>query len=69
MVRTNGVPDTSESKFNEVKQTHPQRYAGYHGVLRKNATDKPLTPDITQQRGQRYLETLIAYDTPLDMPN
>lgn len=59
----------SESEFNEAKQIYFQRCAGCHGVLRKGATGKPLTPDITQQRGQQYLEALITYGTPLGMPN
>ena len=62
-------PDMSESEFNEAKQIYFQRCAGCHGVLRKGATGKPLTPDITQQRGQQYLEALITYGTPLGMPN
>ncbi len=53
----------SESEFNEAKQIYFQRCAGCHGVLRKGATGKPLTPDITQQRGQQYLEALITYGT------
>lgn len=69
VVRTNGAPDMSESEFNEAKQIYFQRCAGCHGVLRKGATGKPLTPDITQQRGQQYLEALITYGTPLGMPN
>lgn len=34
----------SESEFNEAKQIYFQRCAGCHGVLRKGATGKPLTP-------------------------
>lgn len=43
--------------------------AGCHGVLRKGATGKPLTPDITQSRGQPFLEALITYGSPAGMPN
>ena len=38
-------------------------------VLRKGATGKALTTDITQQRGQAYLEALINYGSPAGMPN
>ncbi|MCP4878600.1 MAG: c-type cytochrome [Gammaproteobacteria bacterium] len=46
-----------------------QRCAGCHGVLRKGATGKPLTIDITQKLGTKYLETFIKYGSPAGMPN
>ncbi len=46
-----------------------QRCAGCHGVLRKGATGKPLTTDITQKVGTAYLETFIKYGSPGGMPN
>lgn len=69
VVRTPGAPDLSEADFDKAKEIYFQRCAGCHGVLRKGATGKPLTPDITQQRGQAYLEALISYGSPAGMPN
>ncbi|EZQ19309.1 nitrite reductase [Pseudomonas sp. G11-1] len=69
VVHTPGAPDLSEADFDKAKEIYFQRCAGCHGVLRKGATGKPLTPDITQQRGQAYLEALISYGSPAGMPN
>ncbi|PRB83739.1 nitrite reductase [Pseudomonas sp. MYb185] len=69
VMRTPGAPDLSEAEFDKAKEIYFQRCAGCHGVLRKGATGKPLTPDITQERGQAYLEALIAYGSPAGMPN
>ena len=68
-IRTAGAPDLSDSEFEMAKEIYFQRCAGCHGVLRKGATGKPLTPDITQARGQAYLEALITYGSPGGMPN
>jgi nitrite reductase (NO-forming) / hydroxylamine reductase len=38
-------------------------------VLRKGATGKPLTTDITQERGTEYLKVFINYGSPAGMPN
>jgi nitrite reductase (NO-forming)/hydroxylamine reductase len=46
-----------------------QRCAGCHGVLRKGATGKPLTPDITREKGTDYLKALITYGSAAGMPN
>src|SRR5690606_12754195 len=40
-----------------------------HGVLRKGATGKPLTPDVTVGKGTDYLKVFIAYGSPAGMPN
>ncbi len=69
MVKTEGAPDLSQADFDSAKQIYFQRCAGCHGVLRKGATGKPLTPDITQGRGQAYLEALITYGSAAGMPN
>lgn len=69
VVRSPGAPDLTEAEFDQAKEIYFQRCAGCHGVLRKGATGKPLTPDITQQRGQAYLEALISYGSPAGMPN
>lgn len=69
IVRTAGAPDLSDEEFAQAQEIYFQRCAGCHGVLRKGATGKPLTPDITQSRGQAYLEALITYGSPAGMPN
>ncbi|MCM2461173.1 nitrite reductase [Pseudomonas sp. CG7] len=69
VVKTEGAPDLSQADFDSAKEIYFQRCAGCHGVLRKGATGKPLTPDITQSRGQAYLEALITYGSPAGMPN
>ncbi len=69
VVKTAGAPDMSQADFDASKQIYFERCAGCHGVLRKGATGKPLTPDITQARGQAYLEALITYGSPAGMPN
>lgn len=38
-------------------------------MLRKGATGKALTPDITLARGTEYLKTFIKYGSPAGMPN
>ena len=69
VVHSPGAPDLTTAEFEQAKQIYFQRCAGCHGVLRKGATGKPLTPDITQERGQAYLEALITYGSPAGMPN
>jgi nitrite reductase (NO-forming)/hydroxylamine reductase len=68
-VITPGAPDMTQAEFDMATQLYFQRCAGCHGVLRKGATGKPLTPDITQQRGTEFLKVLINYGTPGGMPN
>jgi nitrite reductase (NO-forming)/hydroxylamine reductase len=68
-VRTPGAPDMSVQEFERAKQIYFERCAGCHGVLRKGATGKPLTPDITQERGLDYLKAFISYGSPAGMPN
>ncbi len=69
VVRTPGAPDLTETEFEQAKEIYFQRCAGCHGVLRKGATGKPLTTDITQERGLDYLKTFITYGSPAGMPN
>jgi hypothetical protein len=40
-----------------------------HGVLRKGATGKPLTTDITCARGTIALKAFITYGSPAGMSN
>lgn len=66
---TPGAPDMTEQEFADSTQLYFERCAGCHGVLRKGATGKPLTPDITRARGTEFLKILISYGTPSGMPN
>ncbi len=68
-VRTPGAPDMSEAEFAQASEIFFQRCAGCHGVLRKGATGKPLTPDLTQAKGTDYLKALINFGSPGGMPN
>jgi nitrite reductase (NO-forming) / hydroxylamine reductase len=69
MVRTPGAPDMTEVEFAHATDIFFQRCAGCHGVLRKGATGKPLTTDLTQPRGTEYLKALINFGSPAGMPN
>jgi nitrite reductase (NO-forming)/hydroxylamine reductase len=64
-----GGPVLSEAEFSTATQLYFERCAGCHGVLRKGATGKPLTPDITLEKGTEYLKALITYGSPAGMPN
>ncbi|MCB1856158.1 MAG: c-type cytochrome [Halieaceae bacterium] len=64
-----GAPDMTQAEFDIATKLYFERCAGCHGVLRKGATGKPLTPDITQQRGTDFLKVLINYGSPAGMPN
>ncbi len=68
-VRTPKAPAITASEFTRAKQIYFERCAGCHGVLRKGATGKPLTPDITLARGTEYLKVFINFGTPGGMPN
>ena len=63
------APPLTAAEFERAKQIYFERCAGCHGVLRKGATGKPLTPDITQARGSEYLKVFINYGSPAGMPN
>jgi nitrite reductase (NO-forming)/hydroxylamine reductase len=68
MVSTEGPP-MSTDEFARATRVFFERCAGCHGVLRKGATGKPLTPDITRVKGTEYLKTMINYGSPAGMPN
>jgi nitrite reductase (NO-forming)/hydroxylamine reductase len=68
-VVTPGAPDMTQAEFDIANQLYFERCAGCHGVLRKGATGKPLTPDITRDRGTEFLKVLIHYGSPAGMPN
>jgi len=63
------APKMTEAEFEKGKKIFFERCAGCHGVLRKGATGKPLTPDITLERGLEYLKVFIKYGSPAGMPN
>ncbi|MDR5866861.1 cytochrome D1 domain-containing protein [Halomonas koreensis] len=69
VVTTPGAPDLTEAEFERAKEIYFQRCAGCHGVLRNGATGKPLTTDITQERGFEYLKAFITYGSAAGMPN
>jgi nitrite reductase (NO-forming)/hydroxylamine reductase len=62
-------PVLSAAEFSTATQLYFERCAGCHGVLRKGATGKALTPDITVAKGTDYLKALITYGSPAGMPN
>jgi nitrite reductase (NO-forming)/hydroxylamine reductase len=64
-----GVPTLTGAEFDRAKQIYFQRCAGCHGVLRKGATGKALTTDITAELGYDYLHAFINYGSPAGMPN
>lgn len=64
-----GAPVLSDAEFERASTIYFQRCAGCHGVLRKGATGKPLTTDITQAKGTEYLKALINFGSPAGMPN
>ena len=68
LISGDGPPMTT-NEFARAKQIFFERCAGCHGVLRKGATGKPLTTDITKSRGTEYLKAFITYGSPLGMPN
>ena len=48
------APAMTKAEFDSARKIYFERCAGCHGVLRKGATGKPLTPDITQEKGTEY---------------
>jgi nitrite reductase (NO-forming)/hydroxylamine reductase len=63
------APPMTAAEFSKARQIYFERCAGCHGVLRKGATGKPLTTDITLDKGTEYLKVFIAYGSPAGMPN
>ena len=62
-------PVMTQEEFQAATQIYFERCAGCHGVLRKGATGKPLTTDITRENGLEYLQSFITYGSPAGMPN
>ncbi len=63
------APQMTQAEFELGRKVYFERCAGCHGVLRKGATGKALTPDITLGKGTEYLKVFIAYGSPAGMPN
>ena len=63
------APPMTQAEFDSARKIYFERCAGCHGVLRKGATGKPLTPNLTQEKGTEYLKVFIAYGSPAGMPN
>jgi len=64
-----GTPKLTKAEFQRGQQIYFERCAGCHGVLRKGATGKALTTDITRKQGFEYLRDFITYGSPGGMPN
>jgi nitrite reductase (NO-forming)/hydroxylamine reductase len=62
-------PVMTQEEFQRATTIYFERCAGCHGVLRKGATGKPLTPDLTRPNGYDYLKNFITYGSPAGMPN
>ncbi len=63
------APPMTQAEFDLARKIYFERCAGCHGVLRKGATGKPLTPEVTLAKGTDYLKVFIAYGSPAGMPN
>lgn len=69
MIINPDAPAISKAEYTEATKIFFERCAGCHGVLRKGATGKPLTPDLTRAKGTDYLKALINFGSPGGMPN
>ncbi|MFY9314045.1 MAG: cytochrome D1 domain-containing protein [Burkholderiales bacterium] len=63
------APPMTKAEFDKARVIYFERCAGCHGVLRKGATGKPLTPDLTLAKGSEILKVFIKYGSPAGMPN
>lgn len=63
------APAITAEETTKASKIYFERCAGCHGVLRKGATGKPLTPNITLDKGTEYLKAFIGYGSPGGMPN
>ena len=59
----------TKEEFDHAKQIFFERCAGCHGVLRKGATGKALTPDVTRKVTLDYLKVFINFGSAGGMPN
>src|SRR5512147_1553471 len=53
------APPMTKAEFDKGRQIYFERCAGCHGVLRKGATGKALTTDLTLAKGTDYLKVFI----------
>ncbi|GGO62339.1 dissimilatory nitrite reductase (NO-forming), cytochrome cd1 type apoprotein [Roseovarius pacificus] len=67
--RKPGDPVMTPSEYQKANTIYFERCAGCHGVLRRGATGKALTPDITRENGFEYLRDFITFGSPAGMPN
>jgi nitrite reductase (NO-forming)/hydroxylamine reductase len=67
--RREGDPVMTQEEFQRGTKIYFERCAGCHGVLRKGATGKALTTDLTRENGYEYLHSFITYGSPAGMPN
>ena len=67
--RKPGDPVMTDEEFQRSTKIYFERCAGCHGVLRKGATGKALTPDLTREKGFEYLRDFITHGSPAGMPN
>ncbi len=67
--RKPGDPVITPPEFQKATTVYFERCAGCHGVLRKGATGKPLTTDLTRENGYEYLRDFIKFGSPGGMPN
>jgi nitrite reductase (NO-forming)/hydroxylamine reductase len=61
-------PEMTAAEMHDANKIYFERCAGCHGVLRKGATGKPLTTDLTVAKGTDYLKAFIGYGSPGGMP-
>lgn len=64
-----GDPTLTKAEFEQANRIYFERCAGCHGVLRKGATGKALTLDLTRKAGFEYLRDFIKHGSPGGMPN
>jgi nitrite reductase (NO-forming) / hydroxylamine reductase len=64
-----GVQPLTTDEFQTAQTIYFQRCAGCHGVLRKGATGKALTPDLMRENGVDYVNAFIEWGSPGGMPN
>ena len=64
-----GIPSLTNDEWATANKIYFERCAGCHGVLRKGATGKALTTDVTRKNGFEYLRDFITYGSPGGMPN
>jgi nitrite reductase (NO-forming) / hydroxylamine reductase len=64
-----GIDPLTVEEFERGTTIYFQRCAGCHGVLRKGATGRALTPDLMRERGPAVVRVFIEYGSPAGMPN